>query len=597
MGDEIVVKYDGDVKKLEEKLKGIEAEQLSIEKHAKATGQTITKEANKSAQAVGKVEKQTVSLKNSFNDLAQHLPFAGAIQQANQLTSSLVNVGKATTGVSGSMKVLKVAFAATGIGFLVTAFASLIAYFKSTEAGGDRLAKIMRVVGAVFGEVVKVLANVGEFLFDVGEAIVDYTSSSERATTTTDDYRKSVTQLASEIADLEDQISALTITVELQNDKLQTSIEKSLKSLRNRNTTLQESQDLIFDIANAETQRFQNNDGLIDKEIEKERKLFILKARSLGQDEEIVRQIEVGQKNALEAGNFEQIKFFSQKLARIEEENKANIDKVKLFDQFVEQEIDAETLLNNTKELFTEEDVKRIAEILKRREAAGREKMVLDERLQNFEDAALEKERARDEKRRQDKEKANQDADKAFQEKVKRIAQEEKLALGFAKINGASEKELVEIEQQFNKQRIELFEQHNKTKEFEYRELLLEQEKLEKDYSDFLKKEWKARLDVFTKEEEKKKNEAVNKGKETGKLLSGIIKKRTDEEIAEEKKKAAEIKAIREQLLQESIQLVSQAANAFNDLQLAKATAEIDSERMAQQKITEDRLIAIDTRA
>jgi hypothetical protein len=596
MADEIVIKYDADVKKLDDKLKGIEKEQLAIDKNAKVGGQTITDQSNKSAQALGKVEKQTKSLKNTFNDLSQHLPFAGAIQQASQLTSTLVNVGKATTGVSGTMQILKVAIASTGIGFLVIAFASLISYFKSTEAGGDRLAKIMRVVGAVFGEVVKALANVGEFLFDVGEAIVDYTSSSEKATTTTDDYRKSVTQLASEIADLEDQISALTITVELQNDKLQTSIEKSLKSLRNRNTTLQESQDLIFDIANAETQRFQNNDGLIDKEIEKERKLFILKARSLGQDEEIIRQIEVGQKNALEAGNFEQIKFFSQKLARIEEENKANIDKVKLFDQFVEQEIDAETLLNNTKELFTEEDVKRIAEILKRREAAAREKLVLDERLQNFEDAALEKERAREEKRKQDREKANQDADKAFQEKVKRIAQEEKLALGFAKIQGASEGELIEIEQKFNQQRIDLFKEANKTQTFEYKELILEQQKLDKDYSDFLKKEWKARLDEFNKQEEKKKNDAVNKGKETGKLLSGIIKKQNDEAIAEEKRKEAEIKAIRQQSLQEAISLTTQALNGINDLQLAKANAEIETERQAQDKITQDRLTAIDTR-
>jgi hypothetical protein len=213
MADEIVVKYDGDVKKLEDKLKGIEAEQLSIEKNAKKTGQTITDQSEKSAKAIGKVEKQTVSLKNSFNDLAQHLPFAGAIQQANQLTSSLVNTGKAVTGVSGTMKILKFAIASTGIGLLVTMLASLVAYFKSTEEGGDKLAKIMGVIGAVVQKVVQVFAGFGEILYNVGETIYDLVVSTDEVKESTDDYKKSVVQLAAEIADLEDHIEALTVDI------------------------------------------------------------------------------------------------------------------------------------------------------------------------------------------------------------------------------------------------------------------------------------------------------------------------------------------------------------------------------------------------
>jgi hypothetical protein len=601
MADEIVVRYDGDVKKLEDKLKSIEKEQLAIDKAAKKSGQSIADGAEKSAKAVGKVEKQTHSLKNAFSDLSQHLPFAGAIQQVNALSGSMINAGKSVTGVSGTFKVLKAAIASTGIGALVIALGSLVAYFTKTEEGGDRLAKIMRVVGAVFDEFVKTLAKAGEFLVDIGDSIGDYIGVTENAVKATNDYTKSTIQLAQELADLEDQIEALTIDIERQNDKLQTAIESNLKKLRNQNLTLSESRDLIFDIGAKDTQRLQNSNKLIDANIEKERKSFILKTQNLEDLSAVERQgiilLQNDEIDAIEKGDQARLKSVRERLKQFDEILTRNREHVKLYDQFVNDEIDADTLLDKAKGTFGQADAERIAALKKQREASIRESQLINDRLDNLETAAEEKDKARQERIRQD-------IEKTFQAKLKQIALEEKLAIGVAKINEASDRELVVIEQQFNQERIKLFEDSNRTREGEYQELLLNQRKLEKDYSGFLKQEEDARLKALKDADDRKLKEQKEfddqmraEDDEASEKLQEMWKKQTDEFIANEHKKAEEAKQIRQQLLQDSIHLFTQAANAINDLQLARATSEIETERQAQQKITEDRLVAIDARA
>lgn len=55
----------------------------------------------------------------------------------------------ATNILSGAMKLLKVAIAATGIGLLVVALGALVSYFSKTQAGADKLSKVMAAVGAI----------------------------------------------------------------------------------------------------------------------------------------------------------------------------------------------------------------------------------------------------------------------------------------------------------------------------------------------------------------------------------------------------------------------------------------------------------------
>ena len=64
---------------------------------------------------------------------------------------------KGVRKVIASMKTLKGAIAATGIGLLITGFASLVAYFKSSEEGSRKLAIATESLGLIFNNIVEFL--------------------------------------------------------------------------------------------------------------------------------------------------------------------------------------------------------------------------------------------------------------------------------------------------------------------------------------------------------------------------------------------------------------------------------------------------------
>jgi hypothetical protein len=174
MADEIVVKYDGEVKKLEDKLRSVEAEQIAIDKQAKKTGTTITKESEKAAASVGKVSKNVNGLKDSFNTLTSNLPFAGAIQQVTQLSGAMSGLVKGTGAATNGMKVLRTAIVSTGIGALVVALIALISYFKRTDEGATKLEGIMGALGAAMDEVTGFIAELGSTIFEAFESVENF---------------------------------------------------------------------------------------------------------------------------------------------------------------------------------------------------------------------------------------------------------------------------------------------------------------------------------------------------------------------------------------------------------------------------------------
>ena len=87
-------------------------------------------------------------------------------------------LGKMISGVTtfGSkaisvFKGVKGAIAATGIGLLITAVASLVSYFTKTERGAQSLRKAMAALGAVVSTVVDTFVKVGETLMKIGKII------------------------------------------------------------------------------------------------------------------------------------------------------------------------------------------------------------------------------------------------------------------------------------------------------------------------------------------------------------------------------------------------------------------------------------------
>ena len=87
-------------------------------------------------------------------------------------------------GVVAGMKTLKGAIISTGIGALIVALGSLVAYFTSSEEGSKKLAIATETLGILWGKLVDVASGLGESLMaifsdpvqavkDLGQAIVD----------------------------------------------------------------------------------------------------------------------------------------------------------------------------------------------------------------------------------------------------------------------------------------------------------------------------------------------------------------------------------------------------------------------------------------
>ncbi len=98
----------------------------------------------------------------SMSELSGHVKvFRGGLLMLSQsFKTTAAGSGFLTT----ALRVLKTALISTGIGALVVALGSLVAYFTKTQDGGDKLAKIMLQLKAVFGVITDIAAAVGRAL-------------------------------------------------------------------------------------------------------------------------------------------------------------------------------------------------------------------------------------------------------------------------------------------------------------------------------------------------------------------------------------------------------------------------------------------------
>jgi len=398
MADQIVIEYTANVNKLQAELKKAEESQTHLAKGAVATSATITKSSDKAATGVQKVTKQTHGLRDAFQNLSGNLPFAGAIQQVTQLGGSM---GGAVAGVQmmgTAWTALDLIFKRSIIGLIVTAIIGLITavttFFRVSEEGGDKLAKIMSVVGTVvskvtgvFSELGRVVVNVFEYAFEKVTQFYDFmvdtfltgltnvasglrsigfdaaankidgaTASIKKAREESEAWAKQMVKLGQDIADIEDKIETKTLDIALANSKLQTQIETTLKALKNTTNTYQENVDLIKKIEVADNARFKNNISLIGDEIQAERLKF--QKRSVNEAQALVN-----------------------------------------FNAFVNGQINATELANRVDGENRAEHIKGITEILLKREEANKETELIETRLNNLREQYLHKNLASEDKR------------------------------------------------------------------------------------------------------------------------------------------------------------------------------------------------------
>ena len=117
------------------------------------------------------VENLNKDLKETQGDLS------GVEAAADKATGGMVSGFKgATAGIKSvvkGFKSMRMAIIATGIGALVLAISSVAAAFKSTEEGQNKFNKLMTVLGSITGNLIDVLASLGNAIINVFTNPVD----------------------------------------------------------------------------------------------------------------------------------------------------------------------------------------------------------------------------------------------------------------------------------------------------------------------------------------------------------------------------------------------------------------------------------------
>jgi hypothetical protein len=117
------------------------------------------------------VENLNKDLKETQGDLS------GVEAAADKATGGMVSGFKgATTGIKSvvkGFKSMRMAIIATGIGALVLAISSVAAAFTSTEEGQNKFNKLMTVLGSITGNLIDVLASLGNAIINVFTNPVD----------------------------------------------------------------------------------------------------------------------------------------------------------------------------------------------------------------------------------------------------------------------------------------------------------------------------------------------------------------------------------------------------------------------------------------
>lgn len=128
----------------------------------------------------GRAQKNVKELNKDLKTTSGNLD--GVTSAADQATGGAITKFKGLTGtlkgVTTGFKTLRGAIIATGIGALVIGVTSLVAAFNSSEEGQNKFAKILGVIGALTGNLVDLLADLGEKLISVFEnpkqALLDF---------------------------------------------------------------------------------------------------------------------------------------------------------------------------------------------------------------------------------------------------------------------------------------------------------------------------------------------------------------------------------------------------------------------------------------
>ena len=130
------------------------------EKFLKRTKSRIT-EQRQARTKENKVVKESIKQQRDFGGVLGIID-----KQTGGLISGFQGFGKSIGGATKGLKLMKVAFIATGVGAFVVLITSLIAAFSRSEEGQEKLQVGLKMLGAVVNQVMDTFASLGEGIIE-----------------------------------------------------------------------------------------------------------------------------------------------------------------------------------------------------------------------------------------------------------------------------------------------------------------------------------------------------------------------------------------------------------------------------------------------
>lgn len=231
----------------------------ATEKNAEA-GLALKDRINEITDALKEGEEETQRYNRSVGSYKEaimeamnsNIPF---VQQINQMITSAKGlkeymsgvksefsaVSKSTSGCTKALKLFKVAIVSTGIGALLVALGSLVAYFTKTQKGVELANKIMASFGATIDVLIDRAAKLGSALVNLFSG--NFKQAGEDAKAVLSGVGKEIveeTKLAWELADVLNEIDKREVMLSMSRAANRAEIEKLKKAADDQTLSTQE---------------------------------------------------------------------------------------------------------------------------------------------------------------------------------------------------------------------------------------------------------------------------------------------------------------------------------------------------------------------
>lgn len=253
---------EGSLRSLRAELSNLTSEYdaLSEAERKGAKGEELKNKINEVTDSLKGAEEETQryyrnvgNYKEAIIDAANaNIPF---VQQINQMVTSLgglknylagmktemVAVSASTTGWIKVLKLLKVALIGTGIGALVVALGSLVAWFTKTQKGVEAANKIMAALGATIDVIIDRASKLGSALVNLFTG--NFKQAGEDAKAVFSGIGKEIveeTKLAWDLADILNEIDKREVMLSMSRAANRAEIEKLKKAADDQTLSTQE---------------------------------------------------------------------------------------------------------------------------------------------------------------------------------------------------------------------------------------------------------------------------------------------------------------------------------------------------------------------